>query len=435
MYKYFRKHKLLLLNSLTAILYIHFFRIVYVSYLAVYQAQYAYRVNNTNTQAIVLTNILTFIPILLYKGENKISELIAIFLYVMVYVPTMIGLQYYYHDYSFVIPYHLAFMFAISLFFLASRNHLSNQKYGNAKKNIDLKYFIWFAIFDILLVISVFHSKMRLVSFYDVYDLRADSMEYNINIPIFPYLFMWLNSISPLMIAIGCFYKKKKVLILGFFIALVYYMVNAMKSILFSAVLSYLLYKFIKKHGIQYLFPLLILPLIVSYSFLAFDDNAVVHMAISVMLNRTYGISSQLTPMYIDVFQTNPYTYLSHVRIIDSITGLYPFGDQPLGYAISEIYADKVGQSNSNFLVTDGIASGGVIGIILISIFFYYLISYLNKVTNRFDFYFVAASMIGVITGLSNLSIFTTLLSSGLLFLIVFFRYLNINYSYKNERC
>lgn len=434
MIKYIRSHKIQFLNSIIAILYIYIFRLVYVNYLAESHAQYAYRVENTDSFAVFLTNVIAFTPILLYRAENKISDLLAIFLYIMAYVPTMIGLQYYYNDYSFVIQYQLAFLFAITIFFLAGRNRISNQRYGNSKISIDLKYFIWFAIFDILLVITVFHSKMRFVNFYEVYELREESMDYKVDIPFFGYLFMWLNSISPLMIAIGCLYKKKKVLLLGFFIALVYYMVNAMKSVLFAAVLSYILFYFIRKWGIKYVFPLLVLPLFVSYFLLALDDDAVIHMGISIMMNRTYGISSQITPMYIDVFQHQPYTYLSHVRIINAITGLYPFGDQALGYAISEHYNGKIGQSNSNFLVTDGIASGGIIGIILISIVFYFLITYLNKVTNRFKFCFVAASMIGAITELSNLSLFTTLLSSGLLFLMFYYRFLKINYSHINER-
>lgn len=421
-----KSYRFTILNSVIAIIYIALFRLVYVNYLAVWHAQYAYRVENENPLAIASTNLLAFLPILLYKAEDKISDLISIFLYVMVYVPTLIGLQYYYEDYTFVLPFQFAYLFAFVLFFLSGRNKISKQKYGNLKNSINSKYFIAFAVFDILLIIILFHSKMRFVSFYNVYDLREENAEISSGIPLVPYLILWLNSICPLIIAIGCKMKNKWYILLGFFMTLIYYMIDGMKSILFISAVAYGIFYLLNKKGMKYVFPIIVLPLVLSYLLIALDDDEVVHMGISIMMNRTYGISSQITPMYIDVFENHPHTYLAHVRIINSLTGLYPFGDQALGYAISELYSGKYGQSNSNFLVTDGIASAGVVGIILISLFFYFLISFLNKVTNRFGFGFVAATMIGAILELSNLSIFTTLLSSGLLFLIFYYRFVKL---------
>ena len=253
------RKKLFLINTVTAILYIWVFRQVYVNYLAVSHAHYAYRVENNQPLAVFITNLIAFIPILFYKAENKVSDFITIFLYVMVHVPTVIGLQYYYKDYLFVLPYQLSYLFAFIIFYSAGHNRISQRKCPNSKYAISLKYFVAFAVIDILLIIAVFHSRMRLVSFYDVYDLRMDNMDLDPGIPGIGYLMMWMNSIIPLMIAIGCYKNNRKLIILGFSMALVYYMVNAMKSVLFIAVLSYVLYYFVKKWGLKFVFPLLTL--------------------------------------------------------------------------------------------------------------------------------------------------------------------------------
>lgn len=423
------RQKLFLLNAITAILYIWVFRQVYVNYLAVSHAHSAYRVENNDSLSVFITNLIAFIPILFYKARNKVSDFITIFLYVMVHVPTVVGLQYYYKDYLFVLPYQISYLFAFILFFCASSNKISQRCCPNSKYAISLKHFVAFAIFDVLLIVAVFHSRMRLVSFYNVYDLRMDNMDLDPGIPGIGYLMMWMNSIIPLMVAIGCYKKNNKLIILGFSMALVYYMVNAMKSVLFIALLSFVLYHFVRKWGLKFVFPLLTIGLHMAYLLVYFMDNEAVGMGISLLMNRTYGIASQITPMYIDVFQNHPYTYLSHIGIVNRITGMYPFGDEALGYAIERLYSGEFSQANTNFLVTDGLSSCGIPGIYIISVFFYYLLSHLNRITGRFEFWFVAASIMGAITSIANLSIFTTLLSTGLLFLMFYYRFVKINNS------
>ena len=424
------------INIITAIVYIISYRMVYENYLVVYQSySYPYQINNNDSYSIWITNILAFAPVLLYRGK-KISDIISIFLYVMVYVPTIIGLQYYYKNYDFVLPFQLAYFFAITIFFLASRNRLSCQTLNNAKHSINNKSFILFAVFDILLVVIVFHSRMRLVSFFDVYDLRAEfAQDNNLRIPFIGHLFMWMHSICTLLIAIGCYKKNKGILALGFLMSLVYYMSNAMKSVLFAAIAAYGLYYLIKKGWIKILFPLLITPLIIAYLLVASIGNESINMGVSILLNRTYSISAGLIPLYIDTFQKYPFTYYSHIGIVNSFTGMYPFGNRALGTAVCEISAGVTSMANTNFLVMDGYAALGLPGIFFISIVIYFLLSYINKVTNRFAFCFVVSSMMGAIMEMSNMSIFTTLLSAGLLFLIVYYRFVNTaDQSYKPHK-
>lgn len=427
------KKMTLMINILTTIVYIYLFRRVYIDYLYGYFGFYGYRLTNQSHISTLITDILLFIPVLYYKARYKISDVFSIIIYVMIYVPTLVALQYYYEDYSFIVPYQVLYAFAMILFFFASSNHISNERYRKNKHSIKYNSFILLGLIAILGVFIVFRGNIRLVSFSDVYDLRWSSGDTIADsIPFFGYLYMWMaNTLSPLFVALGLLLNNKKYVILGFFMALLYYMTCGMKGTLVVPIIAYIFYKKLDNpDNMRLVYPVLVLPLIFAYVLLLlFPYEGALGMLISIILMRTYGIASLLTPMYIDVFQTYPYTFYCHVGVINKIFGLYPFDNPSLGTAISEAYGgyDTESVSNSNFLVTDGIAAGGLVGLFVISVLFYFFLCYLNKLSNNYRFNFVISAMAGIIMAFSNVSIFTTILSCGLILLLVFLRYVKFN--------
>lgn len=427
------KKKTTMINILTTIVYIYLFRRVYIDYLYGYFGFYGYRLTNQSHISTLITDILLFIPVLYYKARYKISDVFSIIIYVMIYVPTLVALQYYYEDYSFIVPYQVLYAFAMILFFFASSNHISNERYRKNKHSIKYNSFILLGLIAILGVFIVFRGNIRLVSFSDVYDLRWSSGDTIADsIPFFGYLYMWMaNTLSPLFVALGLLLNNKKYVILGFFMALLYYMTCGMKGTLVVPIIAYIFYKKLDNpDNMRLVYPVLVLPLIFAYVLLLlFPYEGALGMLISIILMRTYGIASLLTPMYIDVFQTYPYTFYCHVGVINKIFGLYPFDNPSLGTAISEAYGgyDTESVSNSNFLVTDGIAAGGLVGLFVISVLFYFFLCYLNKLSNNYRFNFVISAMAGIIMAFSNVSIFTTILSCGLILLLVFLRYVKFN--------
>lgn len=426
----------MMINILTTIVYIYLFRRVYVDYLYGFFGFYGYRLTNQSQISTIITNILLFIPILYYKAHSKLSDVFSIVIYVLIYVPTLVALQYYYDDYSFVVPYQVLYFFALMLFFSASRNHISNEKYRIKKRTIKYKPFITLGIIAIIGVFIVFRGNIRLVSFSDVYDLRWSSGDTIADsIPFFGYLYMWMaNTLCPLFVALGLLLHKKKLVILGFFMALLYYMTCGMKGTLVVPIIAYIFFKKLDNPvNIKFIYPFLVSGVFFAYLLLLlFPSNEAIGMLISIILMRTYGIASLLTPMYIDVFQSYPYTYYCHIGILNKIFGLYPFDNPSLGTAISEAYGgyDTESVSNANFLVTDGIAAGGLVGLFIISVLFYYFLCHLNKLSNNYRFNFVISAMAGIIMAFSNVSIFTTILSCGLILLLVFFRYVKFNKQY-----
>ena len=85
-------------NMLTAIIYQCLFRSIYVDYLVPVWGYFGYRIENVNFLPMIATDLLAIIPILFYNATKRISDFFAIIIYIMVYVPSITALQYYYLD-------------------------------------------------------------------------------------------------------------------------------------------------------------------------------------------------------------------------------------------------------------------------------------------------------------------------------------------------
>ena len=419
------------ISIITAILYIFVFRRVYEDCLVAVYGYYGYRLDNTDIAAQWITNFLAFFPIIFYQPKQKVSDFISIVIYVIVYVPTLISLQCYYPDYSFSVKYQIAYLFAMCLFFLSSKLHRSSISFSN-RHLLKVKPFLVFGILVFLLTIAIYNTRITLVSFETAYDIRESGGSLANSIPVFGYFYAWMPTVlSPIFVTVGCVRNNKTMIVLGFCMALLYFMTCGMKSAVFIPILSYLLYKGLDKNErmVYKIFPYLTVGVIVPYILFVLFDTPIVSALVGLLLMRTYGISAFLTPIYIDVFQEYPYTHYTHIAIIDAIFGGYPFKTHSLGNEVSQAYGalDAEANFNANFLVTDGIAAGGITGIIIISIIFFLFLILLNQLSTKLRYPVAVSLVTGVSISLTNVSLFTTLLSFGLLFLLVFLRYTNIN--------
>ena len=419
-------------NILTAIIYIILFRRVYVDCLYGVFDYYGFKLENTSFGDEVITNILSFLPILLYRPNNKkASDFVAIMIYVMIYVPSLVSLQYYYTDYSFAIKYQLVYLVGMCLFFLVSRNR-SSMYVVRSSVYVHPKIIVVFSVIIALATLIVFRGNIKLVSFEDVYGLRETGSEIADSIPLFGYFYQWMSTVfSPVLIGYGCYIKNKKLIIGGFALSLLFYMTCGMKSTLFIPILSYVLYKSLDKdeNNIVKVFPWLTLGLAIPYFFYLSFQSRLAEVIVGLILMRTYGIAAYMTPIYIDVFQQYPYTYYSHITIVDAIFGMYPFATHALGMEVNQAYGtvDQGANMNANFMVTDGIAAGGLLGVIIISVLFYFFLIILNRLTNRFEYCFVVSIMTGAVISLTNNSLFTTLLTCGLLVVLLIYKYIKVD--------
>ncbi len=421
-----------LLSIITACVNIALFRYAYTSYLVPVWGYMGFQNNGTTLTQSAIVNLIVIFPILFYSTRKVISNFISVLLYCFAYVPIVIALDYYYADIFSVLPYYISLAFGMTLFFLS--DSIKEKKYS-LTRYIPLKYYILIGIVLTLIVVAYYGpSNLKLVSFYDIYDLRSANAEFRANAPLIGYFINWASkAFMPLFIGIGLIYKKRKLLYIGIGIAMLMYATTGQKSTILMPIILYLFNLVLKKFNFNYLFPSLVCFSGIVIWLVMNVNSEFTFMLGAVYLLRTLGISSILACSYIDVFDfgTTPYTYYSHIGIVNSITGMYPFNDPALGKAVWSVYSggsyDESMNANANFWITDGIAAGGFVGVIFISVFFFYLLKLLNSISYRHDNNFVFLTCLGVSMSLLNVSLFTTLITGGLIIIMTFYRYTTVS--------
>ena len=411
-------------SLVTAILYVFIFRFIYTDYLVPLWGYFGYYNNNSDGIRIITSNIFAVLPILCYSNKKVISNLISILIYILVYLPTIIMIQYYFVDFQLAIKYQLVFLLGMTLFFLSD---IDSGKVVILKKNyIPIKFYLWVGIIMLLFVVIYYGSSLRLVSFSKIYELRVDNYGAKLSrFPLIGYFILWIsNFFRPLFLSIGLVYKKKEFVLIGVLMAILIYMATATKGTLFSPLFAFGLYWCLKYIGFKYLFPLIVFFFLLVVSLFKLTEHSessissVFFVISAILLMRSLGISALLNTVYIDFFETTKlHTYYTHINVVNSIFGGY-----------SGENADDAMNANANFLATDGVAAMGIWGVLLVSILFYFLLKYLNKVSKGHNTDFVFILCLGSILSLLNVSLFTTLLSCGLILIIICLKYSTIRY-------
>ena len=347
------------------------------------------------------------------------------------YLPGQISIQYTWGCEPYL-GYMISFMFGMIIFFRAHKNRISRMRYTRNNGKVSIVYFVIFGFFCSLVLLIIFRNNLHFVSFADVYDLREQNSTVGADVPLAGYFEMWCQSFfSPLLVVVGLYNNNKRYIILGFLMSLLIYTATALKTAIinpFVVVGFFVLMKRYMKKSIILFFPLFTCAIGLLYFSSAFFTGDVANMAYAVIFMRSIGIAAQLTPIYITVFSTHPFTYYSHINIVNKITGMYPFSHPSMGNAVWDAYTGRdTSNVNANFWLTDGVAAAGVLGVILISLFFYFLLVFLNKLSNSHNPIVVFSLLIPIIVSLTNVSIFTTLLSSGLFFAMFILRYCRLD--------
>jgi hypothetical protein len=137
---------------------------------------------------------------------------------------------------------------------------------------------------------------------------------------------------------------------------------------------------------------------------------------------RTLSISSLSFVVYFDYFNTHEFTYFQHVGVVNNITSL--FSDNlkdfvPLPVVLAEEYG--LGNFNASFFVNDGYASLGYAGILLVTMLFSIIMYILDSVAKPIKLSTICLSLTYFGMYLGNISLFTLLVSHGLILLLFYF--------------
>lgn len=422
--------KTVCLNLVFGTAYILLFREIYTNYLVPTMGYLGYEMNNTSVSDIILCDLLCLFPLFFYRVEKIVSNFISIMVYIFMYVPAQIGIQYFWGCGQYL-GYMLAFFAGMILFFKASNNKISNKRYTSNTGIMSLSLFVVIGFFCATVLLFIFRNNLHFVSFADVYDLREENSDLGSDFPLAGYFQMWCQSLfSPLLMSVGLYRKNKRYVLLGVLMSILIYTATGLKASIINPLVVigfYFLMKKYMKDSIALFFPLFTIIIGLIYLTSLFFTGEVATMAYAVIFMRSIGIAAQMAPCYITVFSSHSYTFYSHINIVNKITHQYPFSNPSLGNAVWEAYkGSDVNNANANFWLTDGTAAAGVFGVLLISLFFYFLLVYINKLSNNHDKTTVFSMLIPIIISLTNASIFTTLLSSGLIIGMIILRYCDL---------
>ncbi len=407
----------IVINVLVAFLYSAYYNYIYSDYIV---SLYGSSFIKMSTSIFIEYLIICTFPIVFFKGIYNLASLFSIFNYVFVYIPFMETLYTggYGPEYN---AYKIVFLIFTILFFATDNLKLLR---GPFKK----KGIISFRVFEIgslvllsallLLNIRNLHFTNFVESKSDLYDLRSNLSIVGGSIAV--YFLYWLKcAFLPCLLV---YYLRKNNLVkaaIAFVSFILLFMLDQQKITFFIPFLIILLFaltKWKKKLLTNHFFALIVFAL-VAVSFVLNqnkDSSPILYELAAIFIMRIQCIEGMELNTYLRFFGSDgsyhPYTHYSHIGIVNSITGSYPY-DMSLGHAVT------YGGANANgcFWLMDGIAADGIVGCIIISVVFLFIKALFNSIGEKYDSRYCYIIFIFAVSMMMNVSIFTALLTCGLI--------------------
>lgn len=366
---------------------------------------------------------LSVFPMLFYRGIKRPSDYLNIFLYIFVYIPFVHATSVMYGIGAMERMLYNGVMCGLfSLYFLSSKLPRLFRK----MKTAPLLPVRWIEVVTLaltLLLIAVNIKNMHFVNIFTqsdlMYELRAEISEEGAG-GVFDYIKGWLYGAFYPFLLVGYLKNRRWVKsagVLAAYFAMFMMDMQKMTFLLpfFLILLYFTIHRFSQRIRSRLHAFLLLVLVILSCVFLAFEDDKIVFALASILILRTICVGGWLTEFYLTFFQDHPYTYFSHVNIVNAFTHAYPYND-----ALGRVVANGTMNANANFFLTDGVAAWGVMGLLIIGVIYYLFFNLLDAISYRYDTADMMVIITPMVSYLLNVSLFTTILSSGSFLLFYF---------------
>lgn len=372
--------------------------------------------------------IFAILPSILLPKEITRPSMFGVWiLYILTYVPMVTGT---FFDKQIIFEQKLIISFSYCLGFLCLCCFYKVKLFKPKPFNVPYRLFwtlLYFLVFTMLAYIVFLYRDsltfVNILSSDEVYETRFAGQEIQERSAFAGHIILWLsNAFFPFILSVGFIQNDKAKKIIGISGLVILYMTMANKQYIFSIVFIYLIFKLFSstnKVKILKFLKFIIIPMAVLLFCNEFVDMPVVNDIVfafsGIFLFRTLYTSTLMTVYYNVFLENHPYTYFSHISIINKFVE-YPYKDQ-LGIEVGTYFIDiEKFNANANFFITDGLSSVGCMGVIIIGIFcsfVFYLYDSFSSNSNRI----LGILLISVAcVALMNVSLFTTLISGGLLF-------------------
>ncbi len=355
---------------------------------------------------------ILFIP---FRAERP-SEMVTIFIYILVYIPSIII-----STLALNIKFENLFSLYISLFIsmvflsIAKYAHFPFEKLVSINiKNIWL-FLFYFLILTILIayLITVFGLKPP-PSILEVYETRLLARQVE---PFTAYALRLVgNVLGPTLIAFGLLQKRIVWIIIGLFLQLLIYSFDGTKSTLFSPLLIFTVYYFLRKETISIDFVLLYIVLIIIFmQLLTLFISEQMLIATSIFIRRLIVTPGLLTGYYYEFFSEHPTFLWSHSILRYFMDPPFPV---PPSFVIGfHYFGSDMANANAN-LWADAIANAGILAPPLISLLaglYFRLVDWVSRGKEHFALLVLATPSFALV----NSAFLTSLLTHGLLAALV----------------
>lgn len=417
----------LLVNLCVAILYTLEYRYAYLHYV-IARFEYSNLTYSPLSGSLPVLLFQSVLPFIFYRGFKNIASGLSFFIYLFVYVPFVVTLHVADFPIWFRVSAGLVFFVIMCLYFITDNKSVLSHFYIKKRSKLKFQHFEILVLGLFLLAVIINRSNLTFVNFLSadnaLYELRAEDYVGNLgkfNI----YLTLWLShAFIPILLV--AYYMDRKWLKFGasIFGLIVMFMIDKQKiTFIIPFVMWAMLYVYRKRRNfLERYFHIFIMSSMALLSLFLTNrvektDNIAFQGIAMIVVLRTQCIEGEQLDRYAHFFEMkdNPYTYYTHIRFINKLTGAYPFPK-----SIGEMVADNEGSnSNATFLLMDGLAAAGLAGCIFISILFILIKSILNAMGRKYQNTLLLIIMLFAIFSLLNTSLFTSLLSFG--FIIIYF--------------
>lgn len=434
-----------LISTLIYMLAIHFGHVNYLPYqksaVGIFSVGYIDEI-----EWILLICVVALVVIFLPRNMDVISDIFSLVLYYAVYIPTIVlyagrsGSLLDIKSIELIGSLTIGFIFIT----LIPKRNLEYVKYVDIPISVrSLNNIIIISIFLMAYIFANSFSRMNLVGLKETYSQRElGGVDISTSFGLLlGYSKTYLSYFfGPIILTFGLFKDRVFAIIFGIFIFIFCYSIAAERSIFLYPFFIVSLYYFLKR-GYKSSRTLLIFLLLGSagaiYLISSFSgDSEFVEAVGFLFFTRSIATPGQFIGDYYDYFSNHGYTMWSQLRGFNLIIDRpdYFIGDPlwpALGWIVGRDFHGINSNLNAGLWATDGIASGGPIGVLVVSCIFasyLFILNYFGRLWPRTFLIPVAFPLAFILT---NGSLFTTLLSYGGALFAIFLWFFGRNFRNK----
>ena len=358
---------------------------------------------------------IAFFPsiVKLYK-KNTASQAILLIFFLASFIPGLVLFSFMETDTEFIFLYIIYWIFFLVFNRIFPVIEIKIEKNKKNRGNLIYLLTVIFSLFVVFL--SWKYTGFRLnFNLLNVYELRHEASDFNFP-AVYSYLFSSAKIVLPIIFIYFYDRNKKYLALFILFIQFLAFSIDGSKATIFSIIITFVIYRFIKKISLSS-FSISVL----SITILAFLETKFFNTIniINFLIRRAFFLPNLLNLYYYDFFSVN-----SKDIFRQGIFGRIGF-DSPYSMPIPSLIGYNYFNSDSmranNGLFSDAYSNLGIFGIMIMPLLIIILLKILDGCTTELPFRILIAAIITSAFTLISSSFFTVLFTHGFIIVCLVF--------------